>query len=133
MTFGKPRFSKKYDWELIRFASLKGCNVIGAASKLFKHFLKNYPGNITTYANRRWSDGALYRKLGFEFVHYSSENYYYFLPEERRLYPRITFQAHKLANILTVHDPKLSESENVFNNGFRRIYDRGNIVFEYRR
>ena len=42
MTFSKPRFNNQYDYELIRFCSLKGFNVIGGASKLWKYFLKKY-------------------------------------------------------------------------------------------
>ena len=38
MTFGKPRFNKKFDYELLRYASLCGTQVIGGAGKLLKYF-----------------------------------------------------------------------------------------------
>jgi G:T-mismatch repair DNA endonuclease (very short patch repair protein) len=40
MIFGKSRFSKKYEWELLRYCSSK--QVIGGASKLFKHFQREH-------------------------------------------------------------------------------------------
>jgi hypothetical protein len=68
MTFGKPRFNKNYDWELIRYCSLINHNVVGGASKLLKHFRKNHEGSILSYANREHSNGKLYRSLGFNLI-----------------------------------------------------------------
>ena len=39
MTFGKPRFNKYYSWEIIRDCTKKDTQVIGGASKIWKHFL----------------------------------------------------------------------------------------------
>ena len=39
MTFGKSRFSKKHEYELIRAANTLNTTVVGGASKLFKHFI----------------------------------------------------------------------------------------------
>lgn len=41
MTFGKPRFNKYYSWELIRDCTKSGYQVVGGASKLWKHFIDN--------------------------------------------------------------------------------------------
>ena len=38
MTFAKPRFNKNFEYELIRFASLKYSACVGCAQKLFKYF-----------------------------------------------------------------------------------------------
>ena len=38
MTFGKPRFSKDYQWELLRFCNKLGYHVPGGASRLLKQF-----------------------------------------------------------------------------------------------
>jgi hypothetical protein len=54
MTFGKPRFNKNYEYELIRYATSK--HVICGASKLLKYFERVYkPKSIITYADRRFS------------------------------------------------------------------------------
>ena len=72
-------------------------------------------------------------KLGFTSLGSSYCNYYYFLPEELKLYPRIKFQKHKLQNVLKNFDKTLSESLNVFNNGYRRIWDCGNLIYEWKK
>ena len=72
MTFGKPRFNKNYDWELIRYASQLGIQVIGGASKLLAKFMKNHSGSIVSYADRRYSDGRLYDAIGFRLIGKSS-------------------------------------------------------------
>jgi very-short-patch-repair endonuclease len=127
MTFGKPRFNKKYEWELIRYCSKY--NVVGGASKLLNYFEKNNkPKNIVAYADKRWSNGNLYFKLGFNKLSDSSPNYFYF-KNNNKLESRIKFQKHKLRDKLQVFDESLSEAENMFNNGYRRIWDCGNFVF----
>ena len=132
MTFSKPRFNKKYDYELIRFCNKLNTSVIGSASKLFNYFIKNYnPKSIISYANRRFSNGSIYEKLGFKFLRKTAPNYFYFKPSIRILMSRNQFQKHKLVNLLDKFDENLSESENMFNNGYRRIYDCGNLVYEY--
>lgn len=63
MTFGKPRYSKKHDWELLRLCSRK--DVIGGASKLFAAFLKSSTGSVVSYCDRSKFSGNVYNKLGF--------------------------------------------------------------------
>ena len=129
MTFSKPRFSKKYDYEMIRFCSKLNYHVIGAAGKLLKYFEKKYqPTSIVSYADRKWSIGNLYRKLLFSIVEKTKPNYWYW-KEKSNLQNRVKFQKHKLKNILEKYDEKLSEYENMKANGYNRIFDCGNIVF----
>ena len=132
MTFSKPRFNNQYDYELIRFCSLKGFNVIGGASKLWKYFLKKYnPKSVISYANRRFSNGEVYQKLGFSLKGESGVNYFYF-KDSLKLESRNKYQKHKLKNILEYYNPNESEHINMFKNGYRRIFDCGNLVFEYK-
>ena len=42
MTFGKCRFDKKHEWEMLRFCSKLGYHIVGGAGKLLKHFEKTY-------------------------------------------------------------------------------------------
>ena len=135
MTFSKARFNKDCEWELVRFCSKKYITVIGAASKLLKEFRKHNAGRIISYANRRWSTGNLYEKLGFTKVGVTPPNYFYFetkdgiTPKDMVLYSRIKFQKHKLADLLKNFDPRKSEPENMYANGYRAIYDCGNLVY----
>jgi hypothetical protein len=53
-------------YELVRFASLKGYVVVGGMDKLLKAFTEEHrPDDIMSYADRDWSDGRSYDKLGF--------------------------------------------------------------------
>ena len=128
MTFCKSRFNKNFEWELSRFSSSK--HVIGGAGKLLKYFERVYkPKNLITYADRRYSQGNLYFKLGFTFDHFSSPNYFY-CDQNLKIYSRVQCQKHKLNKILgDKFNKDLTESENMSLNGYNKIYDCGNYVF----
>lgn len=127
MTFSHSRYNKNYEWELLRYCTMGSISVVGGASKLLSHFRSKYSGNIISYADKRWSDGNLYKKLGFEELKDSSPAYFYV--KNKRRYSRVKFQKHKLKNVLENYDENLSESQNMKNNGFQKIYDCGNKVF----
>lgn len=133
MTFGKPRFTKKYQWELIRYCSKINCIVIGGASKLLKTFEREYlPQSIISYADRRWSIGKLYRSLNFTLEKITSPNYFYFNANQPAicfLESRNAYQKHKLSKILKTFNPSLTEWENMKANNYDRIWDCGNLVF----
>ena len=131
MTFGKSRYNKKIDWELLRFCNKLNYSVVGGASRLFKYFLKKYDGSVISYADMRRSDGGLYRNLGFELSHKSGPNYWYFKNNNIELESRIMYQKHKLKNKLKIFDKNLTEWENMQLNGYNRIFDCGNQVWIY--
>ena len=129
MSFGKSRYDKSIEYEMIRFCSKLNLSVLGAAGKLLKYFERNYkPKSIVSYANRRWSKGDLYYKLDFKFITNTPPTYFYFKPNENILHNRIKFQKHKLKELL-LYDPNLTETENMFANGYRKIFDCGNKKF----
>lgn len=52
--------------ELIRFAVKAGYSITGGLSKLIAYFAETYkPNDLMTYADRDWSAGAAYIRLGF--------------------------------------------------------------------
>jgi hypothetical protein len=64
---GRQMHDGTRSYELIRFASLQGCTVVGGLDKLLKAFEKEHsPDDVMTYADRDWSDGRSYEILGFE-------------------------------------------------------------------
>lgn len=134
MTFGKPRFNKDYQWELIRFCNKEGYHVIGAASKLLKYFERNYnPKSLISYANRCWSWGKhnVYKNvLGMTYIGKSDANYVY-INEEGTILPRYKAQKHKLKKLLGEENfnELLTETENMEINGWIKSYDCGNLVF----
>ena len=130
MTFGKPRFNKNYEWELIRYATKSGYHVLGGAGKLLKYFERNFnPKSIITYADRSYSQGNMYKQIGFKFISYSKPNCY--LVRGNEVYKHYQFKKHKLQNQLNNHfNNKMPENENITLNGFYKIYDCGNLIFE---
>lgn len=120
----------KYQWELERFANRTGLYVVGGASKMFAAFIREHnPSSILSYADRRYSCGALYRKLGFELDDITKPNYIYI--KGNCVFSRQQFQKHKLASRLEKFDPTKTEAENMFANGYRRMWDAGHFRFVF--
>lgn len=134
MTFARSRFSpNKYEYELVRFCSKINTRVIGGAGKLLSYFVKNKkPRSIVSYADLRYSNGKLYNSIGFRLSHISKPNYYWCNVTGERL-SRYKSQKHLLKGFLKdKYDGNKSESENMRDNGWFKVYDCGNMVFEMR-
>jgi len=118
MTIGKH---KEFNYEIIRIASKLNISVVNGVSKILRYFEDKYkPESIISYANRRWSVGNLYKQLGFELKNISEPNYFYVKGSKLE---------SRNKNVLDNFNEKLTEKENMFNNGYRRIFDSGNLVF----
>ena len=132
MTFGKMRQQRKYHtdydscYELLRFCSKLNTNVVGAAGRLLKAFLRDLnPSEVISYADKRWSQGNLYKQLGFEHTHDSRPNYFYVLGQRREN----RFKYRKGELVKEGYDPNKSEREIMLERGIYRIYDCGTMVF----
>jgi hypothetical protein len=127
MTFLKSRFDTKVQYEMGRFCNKINTHIAGGASKLFSYFLRNYhPTSIVSYNDRRYFDGEVYIKLGFNFVGNTSPNYFYIIDNYQTIQNRLCWQKHKLKDKLAQFDSTLSEWENMKQNGYDRIWDCGN-------
>lgn len=132
MTFSKPRkgfgngIQREGLYELLKFASKLNLTVVGGASKLLSHFIKQEnPKEIYSFADRRWSDGKLYEKLGFERVSVTEPSYFYIIEGRRK--SRFGFQ--KKALVEQGYDPSKSESQIMKERGIEKVYDAG--TFKY--
>lgn len=129
MTFKKSSFVKGAsgkEWELSRFASKKDILVIGAASKLLNYFKKKYAVNlpIISFADSRWSDGDVYKTLGFMFAGVTPPSYWY--TEDYKIrHHRSKFMKHIIISKLGGNKSK-TEWENMREFGYDRIWDCGN-------
>ena len=66
MSFGKPRYNKKYQWELLRLCTHSKYRIVGGASKLFSYFVReNKPQSIISYCDLAKFNGEVYGQLGF--------------------------------------------------------------------
>lgn len=135
MTFSKLRENvgmkhREGCFELLRFCNKKSYLVIGGASKLFKYFLSKYsPNYVVSYANRDWSLGNLYNKLGMEFKGFTPPGYWYV--KSKHKFSRVIFQKHKL--VAKGKDPNKSEYQIMMEDGYVRVWDCGNYKFTWER
>jgi hypothetical protein len=133
MTFGKKRkimnsSSNDGEYELLRFCNKKFTTVVGGASKLFKYFIRNYNfKEITTYADRSYSNGNLYTELNFNYVNLTNPNYYYIINNIRK--HRFGFRKDIL--IKEGFDKNKSEHEIMLDRKIYRIYNSGNYKYIY--
>ena len=134
MTFSSLRkatglSSKQGCYELLRFCNKKNTTVIGGASKMFSYFKKKYgPTYIISYANRDWSQGNLYQKLEMTYKGNTPPGYFYV--KSKHKFSRFQFQKHKLVE--QGADPTLTEYEIMLERGYYRIWDCGNLRFEWK-
>ncbi len=141
MTFGKMRNSigtgKKNlenTYELVRFCSVLDTNVIGAASKLFKHFVKEYqPEAVRSFSDRAHTKGTLYPSLGFREVARSTAGYVWVNVITNVAYHRTNAQKKNIQRFLNDYDIDLTQSEKIImeSHGFVRVFDSGTITWEW--
>lgn len=134
MTFGPLRKSlgqnsKESHYELIRFCNEIGLTVVGGASKIFNYFLNKYiPISVVSYADRCWSSGSLYHRLGFTFCGETKPNYYWIINGIRKN----RFNYRKDVLVRGGFDSKLSEHEIMKSRGYNKIWDSGSLKFIFR-
>lgn len=118
-------------WEMLRFCNKINCNVVGGASKLMTHFLlSKSPNKVISYADKRWSVGGLYEKLGFEHIHDSEPSYFYVIGDERK--NRFGYRKDILVSKYGC-SPNDTEHNFCFNHGWYRIYDCGTKLYEWKK
>lgn len=132
MTFSRPSIAKGgkgFDncWELNRFCSLCNVRVVGIASRFVKFFVDRYsPKLIYSYSDNRWSEGELYKSIGFSEIHSAAPNYWY-LDNDCRMH-RFNYRKSRLVEFDT-YDVDKTEWQIMSQAGFDRIWDCGNTKF----
>ena len=126
MTFGKPRFKSDCEYELIRYCCKAGTSIVGGASKLFKHFIKEYnPKSILSYSHIAKTRGTMYKTLGFKLEKISNPDYLWCNGEN--VLQRYQCQKHKL-NAMGFEG---TEREIMDSLGYFRIFGCGNKVWKW--
>ena len=134
MTFVKSRYDRKYEYELSRYCNILNHNIIGGASKLYQHFIRNNNVNsVVTYSDKRLFDGNVYKNIGMTYISDTPPGYHYFHKNDKIPIERLHFQKHKLSKKLEIFDPNLSEWKNMQINGYDRIWDCGHFKYEWHR
>lgn len=136
MTFAKPRVAlgqkgnvdRTGMWELSRFCTDVNHRIPGIASKLLTHFKRNHAWKqIYSYADKRWSTGNMYYKLGFELMANNPPDYFYVINGERK--HRWNYRKDILKNTLENYDPTATEYQNMVDHGYWRVWDCGTLKF----
>ena len=120
MSFGIPRFNKRYDYELLRLCTLKDCQVYGGASRLLKHFRESKPvyTSILSYCNESKFSGKVYESLGFEKIS-KCRSYHY--EKDGVSYHRSHFQRWKLFQLYPQYGEEYTEKDIMQKEGYTRI------------
>ena len=113
--------------ELVRFANMKGVHVQGGLSKLLEHFIaERKPDDIMTYADKEWTVGNTYEKLGFKKVDVSPPIMFWIHPQHLN---RLSWQ--EAEEIFAQKKPSTNkELENyLLEKGYRQIFNQGNYKY----
>lgn len=127
MSFSKPRFSKEADWELIRYATSMGKNVVGGASKMLNKFRTHNNGSIISYCDLRYGTGNVYDSIGFLYLRTTSPGYFW--TNGTKVISRYKSQKKNLPKLLGDKYTPGTETESMENAGYRKFWDCGNSVW----
>jgi hypothetical protein len=131
-TFAKPSASRNAHknnanvMELMRYTNKINCSVRGGMSKLLAHFIKTNPDikQITSYSDNRWSNGNLYRTLGFEHITTGEPSYFYFRSNTIERIHRYNFTKYRAVQLFGGGEED-TEWTIMARNGYDRIWDCG--------
>lgn len=129
MCFSNKRNEKSVN-ELTRFCSKIGYNIIGAASKLFKHFLDKFEKTeIVSFAGINMFTGNVYNLLGFTFLYNTKPDYWWVVDNVRRHKSN-----YKKKNLIAQgHDNTKTERQIMTDLGFYRVYGIGLSKYIYKK
>lgn len=131
VSFGSPRYNKKYDFELLRLCTSTGVEVVGGPSRLFNKFQQDFPGkSVLSYCDYAKFSGKVYNAIGMTLSHttppakiwskgsrYITDNYL-----RQRGYDQI---------FKTNYGKGTSNEQLMLDNGWAPVYDCGQKVFVY--
>lgn len=131
MTFGKPRYNKNYEWELLRLCSHKDYKIVGGSERLWKYFIKLYnPSNIISYCDFSKFSGMVYETLGMVKKNTTTPNIHWSKGSN-----------HVTNNLLnqrgfdqlfgTDYGKETSNRELMIENNWLEVYDCGQQVWTY--
>lgn len=131
MTFGKPRYSKKYQWELLRLCGSK--RVIGGSAKLFKYFIETYlPESIVSYCDLSKFEGSVYTKLGFKKISRTIGRHWYNIKLHDHITDKLLFKYgfdNLLGKTFGYFGTGTDNETLMLEHGFVEIFDCGQATY----
>lgn len=132
MTFGKSRYDKNHDVELLRLCTKLGYTVIGGASRLFSYATNEFGlNNIISYCDRSKFTGAVYEKLGMRLIRTSPPQEVW-SQDNRRVTANLLRSRGYDQLFKTNYGKGVSNEQLMLENGWLPVYDCGQYVYEYK-
>lgn len=134
MTFGKPRYNSKYQWELLRLCTKLGYNVVGGASKLFKYFVENKnPQSVVSYCDFSKFTGGVYDALGFKLKSKNPPSLHWYRDSDKKHITDNLLRQRGFDQLFgTNYGKGTSNDALMLEAGFVEIYDSGQLTYEWR-
>lgn len=133
MTFGRPRYTKRAQYELLRLCFVPNYNISGGSQKLFNYFVTNYkPNSVISYCDKRKFTGDVYLKLGMRLIQNGRSRPHYWRESDKRHFTYkevLRLGPDKLLNLNYGKD--LSNDEIMLKEGFTKIFDEGQDAYLY--
>ena len=132
MTFGKPRYNKNYEYELLRLCTLNHLLIVGGAEKLFAHFIKNYsPKSIISYCDNSKFTVSVYYKLNFDLISFGTPSKHWFnLKTKQHITDNLLRQRGFDQLFGTAYGKGTSNHDLMIQHGFVEVYDCGQSSFK---
>lgn len=133
MTFGKPRYNHKYQYELLRLCYRTGYSVLGGSKKMISYFFKNYnPTSIISYCDRSKFSGRVYESIGFELKKVNTPSKHWFHPKlHQHITNNLLLQRGYDQLFGTSYGVGTSNEQLMVDAGFVEIYDCGQATYTY--
>ena len=134
MTFGKPRYNKNYEYELLRLCTKRGYSITGGSNKLFKYFVDNVkPNSVISYCDIAKHSGNVYERLGFKLLSISKPTRHWY-SDRLSLHITDAFLRQKGFDKIfkTSYGKGTSNEQLMLQNGFVEVYDCGQQTWLYK-
>ena len=132
MTFGKPRYNKNYQWELLRLCTNSDYIIVGGAERLFKYFTKTYkPESIISYCDISKFTGNVYYSLGFTLKE-QTKSAKIWSKDNKRITDNLLRMRGFDQLFGTMYGKGTDNEELMLKHGWKPIYDCGQLVFFYK-
>ena len=132
MTFGRPRYNKQYEYELLRLCTNSRYRVIGGASKLFQYFVRRMnPSSVISYCDKAKFSGNVYEAIGMTYLRDTQPAEIWSKGKEKvttRLLLARGYDQLFNAN----YGKGTNNKELIQKDGWLPVYDCGQAVYEWR-
>jgi hypothetical protein len=134
MSFWKPRWNKKCEWEILRLCSHKDYRIVWWANRIFSHFLESTQANsVVSYCDMSKFDWKVYEQLWFKLLKWNSPTRHRYNDKEAEDKKHITdnlLRQHWYDQLFwEQHGKWTSNEELMLQRGYVEIYDCGQATF----